>query len=33
MLRSSTFWAGVIVGVLVPIGYHRLVKPIPTNKT
>lgn len=32
MLRSSSFWTGVIVGVIAPIAWHKFYKPIPTNK-
>lgn len=31
MLTSGRFWIGVAVGALVPIAYHRWVKPMPTS--
>lgn len=32
MLRSSTFWIGVVVGVGGVAAYHRWVKPMPSTK-
>ena len=32
MLGDRTFWAGVIVGLIIPLAYHKFVKPIPGGK-
>jgi hypothetical protein len=33
MLSDSRFWIGVVVGVVLPVAYHKFVKPLPGGKT
>lgn len=33
MIRSGTFWMGVIVGVGALYVYHAFIKPVPSTKS
>jgi hypothetical protein len=33
MLRSGTFWIGVIAGIAGLYAYHAFIKPVPSTKS